>query len=268
MYFDNNATTFLTDFVKREMKKVIDAPLGNPSSAHTGGDFSRQIISDAQDVLNNFFSVSGKHFIFTGSGSEANNCILKLTEYNGLKPFSIITTEIEHSSILKTCDYLSWKGIQIQKVDLGKNGLIDLNHLEMILKSNQHSLISIGWANNETGIIQPMKSISELANKYHALLHTDAAQIVGREEINLNNYNIDFMTFTGHKLHAPKGIGIIYARDESLLKPVIHGGEQQNGKHAGTENLLGIAGVKAAFSERKDNFEKENGKKKEKDTKK
>ncbi|MBD3330543.1 aminotransferase class V-fold PLP-dependent enzyme [Candidatus Peregrinibacteria bacterium] len=255
IYFDNNATTKLIPPVIEEVTKIINTSYGNPSSSHTMGDFGRNLIQNAKEEIARFLNTKSKKIIFTSGCSESNSTILQSILVWRETNKTIITSPIEHSSVLKNCEYLETQGVKIIFTPIEKDGIIKLDDLEDILKMNPNSLLSIGWVNNETGIIQPIEQISKLAKKYNCLIHSDAAQMVGRGKINLNEIDLDFLSFTGHKLHAPKGIGIIYAKNPSFIRPLIWGGEQEFDKRAGTENLIGIGGLYAAVKERANDFE-------------
>jgi len=253
IYLDNNATTKALPEVALAVVSAISDNFGNPSSVHTAGDRSREVIRTARENIGNLLSCDPTKVLFTGSGTESNNIVLSsAASWSKRKP-RILTTTVEHSSILAMCDHLKTKDVDIVLLSVDENGSLDLRMVESALE-DEISLVSIQWVNNETGVIQPIEEIGSLCRKAGVPFHTDAAQAVGKLEINLSAAPIDYLSFTGHKLHAPQGIGVLYARDIQKLHPLMFGGSQENGLRPGTENLAGIAGIGCAAAIRKKQF--------------
>ncbi len=242
IYLDNNATTRPLPKVREEMMKVLGEGFGNPSSAHATGDRARRYLTKARNNVADLIGGDPSNLIFTGSGTEANNMALMscLSEFK--KSSQIITTSVEHSSILKACDHLFEKGVDIVYLEVDSSGLVNLQQLENAI-SDKTSLVSIQWVNNETGVIQPIKNISKICRSKDVSFHTDAAQAIGKTEINIETLSIDFLTLTGHKFHGPAGVGVIYGKNIDQIAPLFFGGPQEFCLRPGTENLSGIVGV-------------------------
>jgi cysteine desulfurase len=259
IYLDNSATTRTLPAVCESMVKVIEADYGNPSSNHALGNRARVHLQQARESIAKLIGAEPVNLIFTGSGTEANNMVLMSFCSEGRNSSQIITTSVEHSSILKACDHLSANGTEILYLEVDSSGLINLQKLENLI-SNNTSLVSIQWVNNETGVIQPIEEILSICRSKGVPLHTDAAQAVGKIPIDLDVIDIDFLTLSGHKFHAPPGVGVVYSKLLKLLKPILFGGGQESKLRPGTENLPGIVGIgKAAELEREkfsENIEK------------
>ena len=253
IYLDNNATTQPLPLVRDEMMRALGKDFGNASSAHSTGERARKHLAEARDNVAELIGGDPSNLIFTGSGTEANNLVLMscLTKKN--KPSQIVTSSVEHSSILKTCDHFLGKGTDVLFLNVDPSGLINLQQLEDAI-SGATSLVSIQWVNNETGVIQPIEEISQICRSKGVLFHTDAAQAIGKIEVNVESLPIDFLTLTGHKFHAPSGVGAIYAKNLNALSPLMFGGPQELGLRPGTENLSGIVGIGKAAELRKANF--------------
>jgi len=254
IYFDNNATTQALPEVIEAVKGVPGSEFGNPSSAHSTGNRARYYLNWSREQVGNLIGSDPVQVIFTGSGTEANSLVLySCLQSNPAK--KLLTTPVEHSSILKLAQGLSANGDEVIWLDVDEMGHLDLDVLQSKITS-ETALVSIQWVNNETGVIQPIREISEICKQKGVLLHVDAAQAVGKIKINIQNYSIDFLTFTGHKIHGPQGVGGLYAKDLNLIKPLILGGPQEFGLRAGTENLPGIVGMGKAAELRKESFTK------------
>lgn len=250
LYFDNNATTRLLPAVRDRLKEIIATPYGNPSSAHSYGDYSRDIIRNSREVIANSLKCVPMQLIFTSGASEANNQVLQSLLFWDSRPKTLITTEIEHSSVLSAASYLEYAGCRIIMLPVDKTGVIKRAEFEDALKNNPGALVSIGWANGETGVIQPIDELISLSHANDCLFHTDAVQMYGKKNIDIRSNPVDFLTISGHKLHGPQGIGVLYAKDMKKLFPLIHGGGHEQHKRAGTENILGIGGIGEAVVER------------------
>ncbi len=255
IYFDNNATTRLIPEVIEELEKVIVTPYGNPSSAHSFGDFSRKIIQNARNNVSLLLGCNDDQIMFTSGASEANLTVLQNVLNRNDVAKCIITSPSEHSSIKENCAFLSFKGFHVIELSLDSNGIVNIDQLKKIVEEHDISLVTIGWANNETGVIQPIEEIATICKESNIPFHTDASQFFGRGKIDVSKLNIDFLSFTGHKLHAPQGIGALYVKTPKMFIPLQRGGEQEHHMRAGTENVLGIAGLGKAIELRIRDFE-------------
>jgi cysteine desulfurase len=253
IYLDNNATTQALPMVCEAMVKVIEEGFGNPSSGHATGDRGRMHLEKARASVAELIGADPSNIIFTSSGTEANNMVLMSSRSEARTASQIITTPVEHSSILKTCDHLLEKGADIIYLEVDSSGLVNLQKLESLI-SDKTSLVSIQWINNETGVIQPIEKISKVCRSKGVPLHTDAAQAVGKIPINLNVVDIDFLTLTGHKFHAPPGVGVVYSKSLKQLRPLMFGGGQEFKLRPGTENLPGIVGIGKAAELKREKF--------------
>jgi len=254
IYWDNNATTQLDKRVKSEMIKGLNN-YGNPSSLYKLGYLAKSEIEKTKETLASFIYCEPDEIIFNSGASEGNNTILKNDYFE-----TIITSNIEHASVMDTCEYLKRKNKKILKIENNNFGLIDFNNLQKLTKNNKNSLVSIIFVNNEIGIIQDIKKISDIVHENNCLLHIDAVQAFGKIPINVKNLNIDYMTFTSHKIYGPKGIGAIYKKQDAPFESLIHGGDQENNFRAGTENLLGIIGFGKAVEIRIKEYKNEHEK--------
>ncbi len=243
IYLDNAATTRIKDEVYEAMQPYFKELYGNPSSIYRFAGESRKAIDDARALIADFLHAKPEEIYFTGSGSESDNWVLKEAAFaNREKGKHIITSTIEHHAILHTCGYLEKMGFEITYVDVDENGVIKLDELKAAIRRDT-ILITVMFANNEIGTIQPIKEIGELAHKNGILFHTDAVQAYGHEHINVEELNIDLLSASGHKINGPKGVGILYIRNSVKIGSFIHGGAQERGRRAGTHNTPGIIGL-------------------------
>jgi cysteine desulfurase len=255
VYFDNAATTRVKDEVIEEMQKYYSELYGNPSSIYNFGQLAKKAVESSREKVARLLNSNPDEIYFTGGGSEADNWAIKgILSANEKKGNHIITTKIEHHAILHTCEYLEKKGAEVTYLDVDENGLIDLKQLEESIKDNT-VLISIMFANNEIGTIQPIKEIGEIAKKHDIYFHTDAVQAVGNEVIDVKDMNIDLLSLSAHKIHGPKGVGALYIKKGTRIHNLIHGGAQEKKKRAGTENVPGIAGLGRAADIAYNNFD-------------
>jgi len=246
IYLDNAATT-------KTAKEVVDAMIpyftefyGNPSSVYSFATKSRQGITDAREVIAKHLSVASSDIYFTGSGTEANNWAIKATcDAMVQKGKHIISTKIEHHAILHTLEYMEKKGFEVTYLNVDEYGLISLEELKSAIKEDT-ILISIMFANNEIGTIQPIKEIGEIAKQHGILFHTDAVQAFGQIPIDVNECHIDMLSASAHKLNGPKGIGFLYIKKGVKIRSFIHGGSQERARRAGTENVPSIVGFSVA----------------------
>ncbi len=238
IYLDNNATTALDEKVAEVMKGLLGEPL-NPSSVHGQGRKARAIINDVRKKLLEFLNAEDYRVIFTSSGTEANNIAIF-----GLEGYEVLVSAIEHSSVMKPAVK---KNAVVVAVD--KNGIIKLDVLEELLKARQGKkiLVSVMLANNETGVIQPIKDVMVLAHKYGAIVHTDAAQCIGKIKVDVADLGVDMLTISAHKFSGPQGAAALIAKKSVPLVTQILGGGQEQNYRAGTENVVAIAGLGAAL---------------------
>lgn len=261
IYLDNAATT-------KTAKEAVDAMLpfftehyGNASSIYSLGAESKKAMTQAREIIAESIGATPAEIYFTAGGSESDNWALVATaEAYASKGKHIITSGIEHHAILHTCDYLKTRGYEITYVDVDENGVIKLDELKKAIRPDT-ILISVMFANNEIGTIQPIKEIGEIAKEHGILFHTDAVQAYGHVPINVDEDHIDMLSTSGHKINGPKGIGFLYIRKGVKIRSFIHGGQQERSRRAGTENIPGIVGygaaVKKAFESLTERMNKE-----------
>ncbi|MBK7782281.1 MAG: cysteine desulfurase [Ardenticatenia bacterium] len=247
IYLDNNATTRPLPEVIDAMVVALDAGFGNASSAHSVGERARLQLRQARESVAALIGASDTQIIFTSGGTEANNVVLASVVQRPNACRRIVTSQVEHSSVLHMGKYLESMGCEVVYLPVDRYGLISLDDLDEAIRP-QTDLVSIQWVNNETGTIQPIESIGLLCRARNVRFHTDAAQAVGKLPVAVESLPIDFLTFTAHKLHGPSGVGAICAKDPQLIRSQLHGGPQENGRRSGSENLPGIVGFGVAAS--------------------
>ena len=242
-YFDNAATTKVSEDVLKEMIPYFSVQYGNPSSLYTIGRYNKRAIEKARRQVANLINCEANEIYFTGSGSESDNTALKGIAYaNKEKGNHIITSKIEHPAILNSCKTLEKQGYKISYINVNKDGIIDLNELISEI-TNQTILISVMFANNEIGTIQPIEEISKIAKKHNIIFHTDAVQACGNVPIDVKKMEIDMLSLSAHKINGPKGVGALYVKKGINFDSIINGGGQEKGKRSGTENVAGIIGL-------------------------
>jgi len=256
VYFDNNATTKVDEAVFEEIKPYFCGLYGNPSSMHTFGGQVGIKIRNAREKAAELLGCDPSEIIFTGCGTESDNTAIKGTLAAYPDKRKVITTRVEHPAVLTVCRELESHGYNVVELGVDKNGRLDLNELEDQLDEDT-AIVTIMFANNETGTIFPIQKIGEMVTSRGIVFHTDAVQAVGKVPINLSKSPIDLLSLSGHKLHAPKGIGILYVKRGTRLTPFMMGGHQEGGRRAGTENVPGIIGLGKACELSKQNFDKE-----------
>ncbi|MBL4655926.1 MAG: cysteine desulfurase, partial [Bacteroidia bacterium] len=248
IYFDNAATTQLDPVVKEDMIRVMDQCPGNPSSIHSLGREAKTEIEKSRKKVAEVLNASPSEIFFTSGGTEANNTIINGV-VNSLGITKVISSPIEHPSVLVTLQRLSESGaIELGSVKLDSNGHVDLRSLEKYLKNNPNSFVSLMHANNEIGNLTSLKKVGELCKEYNAIYHADTVQTVGKYHIDLQTVGVDFITCSAHKLHGPKGVGFFYMKGaDRSIKPFITGGAQERNMRGGTENTYGIVGLTKAL---------------------
>ena len=260
IYMDNSATTPVKEEVLHEMLPYFTTKYGNPSSIYSLGRQSKNAIEVSRERIAKVLNAKTNEIFFTAGGSEADNWALKGIAFaNKSKGNHIITSKIEHHGILHTCEYLEKQGFEITYLDVDEYGTIDLKQLEESINSNT-ILISIMFANNEIGTIQPIKEIGRIAKENGVYFHTDAVQAVGHVRIDVNEMNIDLLSLSAHKFYGPKGVGALYIRQGVKIDPLISGGAQERNRRAGTENVPGIVGMGKAIELAYENLDENNAK--------
>lgn len=256
VYLDNAATTPLIPEVKEVMKDIIDNYYGNPSSIHSLGRASKTIIEKARKTIASAITCAAGEVFFTSCATESNNMILKQSVKN-LGVTRLISSPLEHHCILHTLESLDeLDTVNLEYVDLGEYGRIDYDHLEQLLQSSdEKTLVSLMHGNNEIGNITDIKRVSAMCQEHGALFHTDTAQSMGKEEINVQETHIDFLNGSAHKFHGPKGVGFVYIYGDHKIDPLLHGGSQERNMRSGTENLICIGGMAKALEVAMENRE-------------
>ena len=246
IYLDHAATTATRPEVVDAMLPYFTENFWNPSSVYTPALNNRKVIDESRDTIAKSLGTTPENIYFTAGGSESDNWALKCTaEAYANKGKHIITSKIEHHAILHTCEYLEKRGFEITYIDVDENGILKLDDLKAAIRPDT-ILISVMFANNEIGTIQPIKEIGAIAKEHGILFHTDAVQAFGQVPIDVDEYNIDMLSSSGHKINGPKGIGFLYIRKGVKIRSFVHGGAQERKRRAGTENVPGIVGYGAA----------------------
>ena len=246
VYFDNNATTRTADEVREAMLPFFGELYGNPSSMHAFGGGVARHLSAARERVAAFLNCSPEEIIFTSCATESDNAAIRgAADWFG-KDMKVITTAVEHPAVLQPARRLKAQGFNEVELPVNSVGQIDLDRLRTELKGTKNALVSVMWANNETGTVFPIKEVAETAQEFGAIMHTDAVQIAGKERIDVQKVPVDTLAISGHKFHAPKGVGVLYVRKGTKIKPFMIGGHQENGRRAGTENVPYIVGLAKA----------------------
>ncbi|NNC51199.1 MAG: cysteine desulfurase [Flaviramulus sp.] len=257
VYFDNAATTQMRDEVINSITDVMKNNFGNPSSSHSFGRSSKSLIEKSRKTIAGFLNVSASEIIFTSGGTEADNLVLK-SAVKDLNVKHIITSKIEHHAVLHTiCDLQKDYHISVSYIRVDSNGVIDFSQLESLLKTEEKTLVSLMHINNEIGNILDIERVANVCKTNNALFHTDAVQSIGHYNLDLKEIPVDFLAGAAHKFHGPKGIGFAFIRKNSLLKPIVVGGEQERGLRAGTESVHNIVGLEKAMELAYNNLDKE-----------
>jgi cysteine desulfurase len=258
VYLDNNATTMVDPAVVEAMVPFFSEIYGNPNSLHRFGTASHPAITKAINQMYKAINASDKDdIIFTSCATESNNWVLKSVWVdkilNGDKNH-IVTTEIEHPSVLSTCKFLEEQGVKVTYLPVNDQGIVEAHTLRSFI-TEKTALVSVMWANNETGMIFPIKEIGEICKEKGVLFHTDGVQAVGKIPVDMQDVHVDFMSLSAHKFHGPKGIGALYIRNSEALTPLLHGGEHMGGRRSGTLNVPYIIGMGKAIELATENIE-------------
>jgi cysteine desulfurase len=248
IYCDNAATTKVSDSVFEAMLPYLKEQYGNPSSIYKLGRDSKKAIEVSREKTAKALNVDPKEIIFTSGGTESDNWAIKSTAYRlrAKGKDHIITTVFEHHAVLHTCEQLEKDGFSVTYIPIGKDGLVNPKDIENAI-TDKTAIVSVMFANNEIGTVQPIKEISEICKAKKVIFHTDAVQALGNVPIDLKDCGVDLASFSGHKIHAPKGVGVLYIRKGILLPNFVFGGGQERAKRPGTENVAGIVGFGVAI---------------------
>lgn len=247
VYMDNGATTRVTEPVFEAMKPYFCEIYGNPSSVHSFGRETRHAVEEAREQVAKALNAEAREIYFTGCGTEADNWAVRGAAYANIKKGKhIITSNIEHHAILHTCQQLEKEGFEVTYLPVDEYGFVTVEQLEKAIRPDT-TLVSIMMANNEIGTIEPIAELGKVCKAHNVLFHTDAVQAIGSVKIDVKEMNIDMLSLSGHKFHAPKGIGALYVRKGVRLQRLINGGAQERSQRAGTENLASIVGIGKAI---------------------
>jgi cysteine desulfurase len=258
IYLDNNATTQVAPEVMEEILPYFHDLYGNPSSMHTFGGQVEQKLRQAREKVASLIGATPDEIVFTSCGSESDNTAIRsaIASYPDRK--HIITTRVEHPAIKNLCEYLSKHGYRVTYLPVDRQGRLNLDHLHKSL-SNDTAIVSIMWANNETGVVFPIEEIAQVVRERGIVFHTDAVQAVGKIPVNVQEVPVDMLSLSGHKIHAPKGVAALYIRRGAKFSPFLIGGHQERGRRGGTENVASIIGLGRACELAAGHIKKESG---------
>ena len=262
IYLDNAATTALSETARKAMEPYLSGYYGNPSSIYRFGQEARKAVEESRQTIASLLHISPREIYFTGGGTESDNWAISSVVLERVlkkeKSAHLITSTIEHPAVLRTCSFFESLGVKVSRIPVDKEGFLNLEILEKVLQEesslrkteeSSHCLISVMAANNEIGTIENLKEIGRLAKEYGAVFHTDAVQAFGQIPLDMEEMRIDLLSASSHKIHGPKGVGLLYIRKGLKLPSFLHGGAQERGLRAGTENVPGIVGFSAAAKE-------------------
>lgn len=256
-YLDNSATTAVSEGVKNIVIETMTKDYGNPSSMHMKGVEAEKYLRESKEIIAKILKVNEKEIIFTSGGTESNNlALIGMTMANKRAGMHIITSTVEHASILNTVKYLEEQGFEVTYLPVDEQGRVQLDALKEALRDDT-ILVSVMYVNNEIGALEPIEEISKIikAKNPKTIFHVDAIQAFGKYRIYPKKVGIDALSVSGHKIHGPKGSGFLYVSEKIKIKPIIFGGGQQKGMRSGTDNVPGIAGIGQAAKEAYDNFD-------------
>jgi cysteine desulfurase len=242
IYLDNNATTQIDEEVLGAMMPYLTLYYGNPSSMHTFGGQVGKAVKTAREQVASLLGAEASEIIFTSCGTEGDNAAIRAALTAQPNKRHIVTTEVEHPAVLNLCRHLEKQGYTVTYLSVDSQGRLDLDEVQASLTGNT-ALVSIMYANNETGVVFPVEQVGQMAKEYGALFHVDAVQAVGKIPLDMSSSTIDMLTVSGHKIHAPKGIGALYVRKGTRFRPLMVGGHQERGRRGGTENVAGIVAL-------------------------
>jgi len=243
IYLDNNATTRVAPEVVEAMAPFFTTLYGNASSMHTFGGQVKKHVDRAREQVAALLSCGPSEIVFTSCGTESDNAAIRGTvEASAGRKHHVVTTRVEHLAVLSVCQHLGTHGYRVTELPVDGAGMLDLDRLEASL-SDDTAIVSAMWANNETGVLFPIKDIAEICRRRGVTFHTDAVQAVGKVAIDLEAVPVDLLSLSGHKLHAPKGVGVLYVRKGTRIAPFLLGGHQESNRRAGTENVPYIVGL-------------------------
>ena len=262
IYLDNAATTALSETARKAMEPYLSGYYGNPSSIYRFGQEARKAVEESRQTIASLLHVSPREIYFTGGGTESDNWAISSVVLESAlkkeKSVQLITSTIEHPAVLRTCAFFESLGVKVSRIPVDKEGFLDLEIMEKVLQEESslrkteegsHCLISVMAANNEIGTLQNLREIGRLAKEYGAVFHTDAVQAFGQIPLDMEEMRIDILSASSHKIHGPKGVGLLYIRKGLKFPSFLHGGAQERGLRAGTENVPGIVGFSAAAKE-------------------
>ncbi len=240
-YFDNNATTRVAPEVVEAMLPFLRDFWGNPSSAYSFGKYVAGQVDLAREKVATLLGADPREIVFTSCGTESNNAVLENALASQPGKRHIVTTAVEHSAIIKHCELLQKRGVEVTFLPVDADGMLDLHLLDQSIRQDT-ALVSIMWANNETGVVFPVEEIAAICRSKNVPFHTDATQVPGKFKMEVRGIGLDFLTLSAHKLHAPKGVGMLYVRRRAKFQPYLIGGPQERGRRGGTENVASIIG--------------------------
>jgi cysteine desulfurase len=257
IYVDNNATTKVAPEVFEAMLPYLQEDYGNPSSMHTFGGKVDRNIKEARTSVASLLGAAPEEIVFTSSGTESDNTAIWAAIQSNPDKKHIITSRVEHPAVKNLFEYLSKNGYRVTFIPVDSKGRLDMDYLYENLTDNT-AIVTIMWANNESGVIFPIEKISQIVKERGAVFHTDAVQAVGKIQIDLNKIDVDMLSLSGHKLHGPKGVGALYIRKGTKFSPFLIGGHQESGRRGGTENVASVVGLGKASELAADYMEEEN----------
>ncbi|MBV8351193.1 MAG: cysteine desulfurase NifS [Verrucomicrobia bacterium] len=242
IYFDNNATTQVDPEVLQQMLPFLLEQYGNPSSAYSFGKRAAKAVNTAREQIADLLRCEPAEIVFTSCGTESDNSAIQSALLADPDRRHLVTSKVEHSAVVKHAEALARRGYEVTWLDVDSEGLIDLQELDRAVREDT-AIVSLMWANNETGVLFPIEEAAEICRSKGTVFHTDAVQAVGKIDINLRDVPINFLSLSGHKLHAPKGVGVLYINRKTRFNPYLIGGGQENKKRGGTENTASIVAL-------------------------